>query len=161
MAGRPSFVESVESLPPSFREDDYHLFQRGVYDSPDTDAYVNEAGDFAFLHPRPEYDYVYYKSRVVTLDLATYKKSLPVVQRRYEKIAACFEGVGSVLEVGAADASFLAHLATHRPGLALASGKSILLGDKGRMFHQLLGRYLVDHRLLHFIAFRWVHDSPL
>jgi SAM-dependent methyltransferase len=43
------------------------------------------------------------------------------VQRRYEKIAACFEGVGSVLEVGAADGSFLAHVASQRPGLALAS----------------------------------------
>jgi len=121
MTGRPSFADSIEGLPPSFRKDRYRLLQRGVYDSPETDAYVNEAGDFAFLHPRPEYDYVYYKSRVLTLNLTNYKKTLPVVKRRYDKIAACFEGAGSVLEVGAADASFLAQVASRRPELSLAS----------------------------------------
>ncbi len=121
LTGERSFTGSIEGLPASFREDGYRLLQRGIYDSPDTDAYVNEAGDFAFLYPRPEYDYVYYKSRVVTLNLANYKKVLPVVERRYEKIAACLEGVGSVLEVGAADGSFLAHVASQRPGIALAS----------------------------------------
>jgi hypothetical protein len=121
VTGRASFTESIKGLPPPFREQAYRLLQKGVYDSPETDVYVNQAADFAFLHPRPQYDYVYYKSRVLTLNLEKYKKTLPVVQRRYEKIAACFESVGGVLEVGAADGSFLAHVATRCSGLTLAS----------------------------------------
>jgi SAM-dependent methyltransferase len=77
--------------------------------------------DFAFLYPRPEFSYAYYKSRTDSLNLATYKKTLPVVQRRYEKIRDRFSNGISVLEIGAADAEFLAYVMTRSEDTRLAS----------------------------------------
>ncbi len=116
-----SLEETIQGLPSPFREERFHLFRSGVYDSAETEVYLNEAEDFAFLHPRPEVDYVRYKPRVVTLGLAEYKKSLAIVPRRFEKVRGGFHGARSVLEIGASDASFLAHVATQCPDIRLAS----------------------------------------
>jgi SAM-dependent methyltransferase len=117
-----SLEETIRGLPSPFCERRFHLLRRGVYDSADTEVYLNEdEQDFAFLHPRPEVDYVRYKPRVATLELSEYKKSLAVVQRRFEKVREAFRGARSVLEIGAGDASFLAHVATQCPNINLAS----------------------------------------
>jgi SAM-dependent methyltransferase len=116
-----SLEETIQRLPSPFREGRFHLLRSGVHDSAETEVYLNEEEDFAFLHPRPEVDYVRYKPRVATLGLAEYKKSLAVVQRRFEKVRAGFRNARSALEVGASDASFLAHLATQCPDIRLAS----------------------------------------
>ena len=116
-----SLEKTIEGLPASLRGSRFRLLQHGVYDSPETDVYVNQEEDFAFLCPRPEVDYVRYKPRVATLKLADYKKSLAVVQRRFEKIRGCFRSARSVLEIGAGDASFLAYVASQCPEVALAS----------------------------------------
>jgi SAM-dependent methyltransferase len=116
-----SLEKTIEDLPSCLRESRFRLLQHGVYDSPETDVYIDEEGDFAFLCPRPEVDYVRYKPRVATLELAGYKKSLAVVQRRFEKIRGCFRGARNVLEIGAGDASFLAHVGSQCPDVALAS----------------------------------------
>jgi 2-polyprenyl-3-methyl-5-hydroxy-6-metoxy-1,4-benzoquinol methylase len=116
-----SFEETMEGVPSPLRESRFRLLQRGVYDSQETNVYINEEGDFAFLSPRPEVEYVRYKPRVSTLDLVDYKKSLAGVQRRFEKVRDCFRGVRNVLEIGAGDGSFLAHVGTQCPDVALAS----------------------------------------
>lgn len=116
-----SLEETVQGLPSPFCEGRFHLLRSGVYDSADTEVYLNEEEDFAFLHPRPEVDYVRYKPRVAALELVEYKKSLAVVQRRFEKVCGGLRGAGSVLEIGAGDASFLAHVGTQCPNISLAS----------------------------------------
>ena len=116
-----SLAETIERLPEPFKRESFSLLRRGVHDCTETEVYLNEESDFAFLYPRPEFSYVFYKSRMVTLNLTTYKKTLPVVQRRLEKVEPWFRDAASVLEVGAADAAFLAHLGERLPGKELAS----------------------------------------
>lgn len=113
--------ETISSLPSALRNDRFRVLQRGVYDSEETDVYVNEENDFAFLCPRPAVDYVRYKPRVETLKLRDYKQTLEVVQRRFEKIERFFVDVRSVLEIGAGDGAFLAYVGSRTPGVALAS----------------------------------------
>lgn len=116
-----SLEKTLEELPSPLCESRFRLLQRGVYDSQGTDVYINEEEDFAFLSPRPEVEYVHYKPRVATLDLVDYRKTLAGVERRFEKIRDCFRGVRNVLEIGAGDGSFLAHVAAQCPDVALAS----------------------------------------
>jgi 2-polyprenyl-3-methyl-5-hydroxy-6-metoxy-1,4-benzoquinol methylase len=116
-----SLEKTIEDLPSPLRESRFHLLQRGVYDSPETDVYIDEEESFAFLCPRPEVDYVRYKPRVKTLELTDYKKSLAVVERRFEKVRAHFRGARNVLEIGAGDGSFLVHVRSQCPDVALAS----------------------------------------
>jgi 2-polyprenyl-3-methyl-5-hydroxy-6-metoxy-1,4-benzoquinol methylase len=116
-----SLEETIQGLPSPFCEGRFHLLRSGGYDSADTEVYLNEEEDFAFLYPRPEMDYVRYKPRVAALELAEYKKSLAVVQRRFEKVREGFRSARSALEIGAGDASFLAHVATQCPNISLAS----------------------------------------
>lgn len=115
-----SLRKAVSHLPAPFDRDEYQLVRRGVYDG-DEEVWRNRAGDFAFLHPRPETDYSAYVPRVSALSLSDYKKTRPVIARRFEKIASQFGEKGRVLELGAADAAFLNHVARERPGWELAS----------------------------------------
>lgn len=116
-----SLVETIEHLPAPFSQEKFTRLRQGIYDCSETAVYVNEEMDFAFLYPRPEFSYEYYKSRMVTLNLATYKKTLPVVKRRYEKVRDYFSNGISVLEIGAADAEFLAYVKTRSEDTQLAS----------------------------------------
>jgi len=114
-----SLREAISALPAPFDSDRYALLRRGVFDGPE-EVWRNEAGDFAFLHPRPETDYSAYVPRVASLALTDYKKTRPVIARRFEKIAHQFDEKGRVLEIGAADGAFLHHLARERPAWELA-----------------------------------------
>ncbi|NNL66927.1 MAG: class I SAM-dependent methyltransferase, partial [Myxococcales bacterium] len=109
----------VSALPAPFDRDAYELVRRGVFDG-DEEVWRNRQGDFAFLHPRPETDYAAYVPRVSSLALTDYKKTRPVIARRFEKIAGQLGEKGRVLELGAADAAFLHHVAVERPGWELA-----------------------------------------
>jgi SAM-dependent methyltransferase len=115
-----SFEETMEGVPSPLRDSRFRLLQHGVYGSDETDVYINEEEDFAFLCPRPEVDYVRYTPRVASLELADYKKSLAGVQRRFEKIRDCFLGARNALEIGAGDGSFLAHVGAQCSDVALA-----------------------------------------
>lgn len=95
-------------LPSPLDSDSYHLLRRGIADDPATDVYVNDAGDFAFLYPVPTIDYGSYLPRVQSLGLQAYKKTSDVLERRLIKISPALASASSVLEIGAADAAFLA-----------------------------------------------------
>jgi 2-polyprenyl-3-methyl-5-hydroxy-6-metoxy-1,4-benzoquinol methylase len=116
-----SLEDTIRTLPAPLQSEGHRQLMSGVSDSAETDVYTNEAGDFAFLHPRPEVDYVRYKPRVAKLGLAKYKKTTSVIERRFEKLRSCIEGAESVLEVGAGDASFLAHVRQQLPDVSLAT----------------------------------------
>lgn len=111
--------ETVEALPAPFDRERYTLLRRGVYDGPE-EVWVNEARDFAFLHPQPRTDYTEYVPRAGKLALTGYKKARPMIRRRFEKIAGQLGEKGRLLELGAGDGAFLRHLAVERPRWELA-----------------------------------------
>lgn len=95
-------------LPHPLDSDSYRLLRRGIADDPTVDVYVNEAGDFAFLHPVPAIDYGTYLPRAQSLGLQAYKRYSDVLEQRLIKISPVLSAVSSILEIGAADAAFLA-----------------------------------------------------
>ena len=113
--------DRLGALPRPLCDESFVLLKRGVFDDPSIDVYVNSAGDFAFLSPCPIVDYRSYQPRVATLGLTQYKSSRRVIESRFAKIHDRFDGAASVLEVGAADGSFLAHIRTRYPDVALAA----------------------------------------
>jgi SAM-dependent methyltransferase len=112
---------AVRSLPAPFREERFTRLRTGIHDDQDASVYVNEARDFAFLHPQPRLDYTRYEPRYHQLGLAAYRKRNEVIERRFRKIAPHFEGAPSVLEIGALDAAFLRHARERKPGVRIAS----------------------------------------
>ena len=46
-----SLEETIRGLPSPFCEGRFHLLRSGVHDSVETEVYLNEEEDFAFLHP--------------------------------------------------------------------------------------------------------------
>lgn len=118
--GRPLDPVHARTLPAPIRSEAFSLLKRGVFDDPSVDVYANAAGDFALLAPPPVTDYSAYKPRHQSLGLTDYKKTRRLIEARYAKIESCFDGAGSVLEIGAADGAFLAHMRSIRPGLSLA-----------------------------------------
>jgi SAM-dependent methyltransferase len=111
----------ASTLPEPMLSEKFSLMKRGIYDDSSVDVYVNSTGDFVLLAPPPKVDYCSYKPRHQSLGLTEYKKARRVIESRYSKIEICFNGASSVLEIGAADGAFLAHLRLMRPGLALAA----------------------------------------
>ena len=111
----------ASTLPVPIRSESFSLLKRGVWDDSSVDVYLNATSDFALLAPPPVVDYSSYKPRHQSLRLTGYKKARHVIESRYSKIASCFNGATSVLEFGAAEGAFLAHLAAVRPDLALAA----------------------------------------
>ena len=109
------------SLPEPFCKERFSLFKRGVFDDAAIDVYVNEAGDFAVLWPKPSVDYVRYQPRHQKLGLTAYKKTRGVIDSRFRKLAPDFADARSVLEIGAAEGAFLARIAEHDPAVSLAS----------------------------------------
>jgi len=116
-----SLEETIQRLPHPFDCDTFTFLQRGTYDVPDTEVHINESGDFAFLYPLPQVDYVTYIPRVKALSLSTYKQTLSVVSRRFDKIEPWFTGIHRILEIGAGDARFLTHVKALFPNLTVAS----------------------------------------
>lgn len=118
---RPTDLNRIVKLPAPLRAESFSLFKHGIYDDSAIDVYTNAARDFAFLAPPPVMDYRDYKPRHQTLGLSDYKKTRGVIESRFAKIRKTFGEAASVLEVGAADGSFLAYLKTHHPGMLLAA----------------------------------------
>ena len=101
-------VPDFSRLPQPLDGDRYRLLRRGAADDPAVDVYINDVGDFAFLHPAPAIDYGTYQPRVQSLGLQSYKKASDVLEQRLTKISPILATVGSLVEIGAADAAFLA-----------------------------------------------------
>jgi SAM-dependent methyltransferase len=114
-------MNDLQAIPIPLRDEPFTLLKRGVFDDPAIDVYLNAGSDFAFLAPPPVVDYRNYEPRHKALGLTKYKNPQRVIESRHAKIKGCFETAASVLEVGAADGAFLAHLNAKHPGLALAA----------------------------------------
>lgn len=111
----------IVNLPAPLQAEPFARLKHGIYDDSSIDVYSNAAHDFAFLAPPPVVDYRDYKPRHQALGLSGYKKALGVIESRFAKIRDIFVEANSVLEVGAADGSFLAFLRTHFPDMPLAA----------------------------------------
>lgn len=95
-------------IPAPFSSEFFMFLQHGVSNDKEVDVYINEKKDFAFLYPPRAIDYVTYESRVKKLNLQTYKKKNEVYEKRFVKLVHLFkDNVASLLEVGAAEGSFL------------------------------------------------------
>lgn len=116
-----SFPRTIKHLPAPFNRESFSLLEQGIYDSNDNDVYINNAADFACLFPIPKMDYVSYVPRVQALGLSQYKRTMSVILRRFEKIQHCFSGIQSILEIGAGDGAFLAHISKVFPSLRLSA----------------------------------------
>jgi predicted SAM-dependent methyltransferase len=108
-------------LPEPFEGEPFALLKRGIYDDPAIDVFVNQAGDFAALYPQPEVEYDNYRPRHQQLKLSGYRKINDVIARRLDKVGRFFAAGDAVLEVGAADASFLHAVRDRVPGLQLSA----------------------------------------
>jgi hypothetical protein len=110
-------IPDTSHLPKPLDGDNYKLLRRGISDDPIINVYTNDNGDFAFLHPMQAVDYAAYIPRVHSLGLQAYKKTLDGLERRLKKISPVLSSVNSILEIGAADAAFLAMVHEQFPGL--------------------------------------------
>jgi hypothetical protein len=108
-------------LPPPLDRDSYHLLRHGIADDPNIDVYINEGGDFAFLDPMPVIDYSSYLPRVQSLGVQAYKKTSDILEQRLIKISPVLASVSSFLEIGAADAAFLAMIHDRFPAVGCYS----------------------------------------
>jgi len=117
----PALEQLVSTLPAPFREEDFALYRKGVYESPDISVYLNDRRDFAVLFPQPTLDYYQYQPRFKTLSLDAYRIRNEVVERRFGKIASYFTGPVSVLEIGSFDGAFLQHARARNDRVRLAS----------------------------------------
>lgn len=104
----PAF--NPDRLPAPLDLEQYRLLRPSIYDDDATAVFVNAAGDFAALDPLPDVAYQNYQSRVENLGLADYKKRRGVLESRLARIAPMIAGADSFVEIGAADAAFLALL---------------------------------------------------
>lgn len=109
-------------VPAGFAREQFSVLQQGIADDPSITVLINEAGDFAALHPQPVLDYAQYQPRVEKLGLRGYKKTQSLIARRYEKIAERFGPEPfSLLEIGASDGAFLDHIRGLFPQCTLAA----------------------------------------
>lgn len=116
-----SLKQVLHALPAPFREEDFALYRKGVYESPDISVYLNDRRDFAILFPQPALDYHQYQPRFKTLSLDAYRTRNEVVERRFGKIASYFTGPMSVLEIGSFDGAFLEYARARNDRMRLAS----------------------------------------
>ena len=106
-------------MPEPLNKDTYHLFRRGIADDGDIEVRVNAQGDFAYLYPQPSVDYSSYVSRVKKLGLNSYKNNNKLLGERLAKIKPIMQEARSLMEIGAADASFLKCVRTEFPEIEL------------------------------------------
>jgi hypothetical protein len=117
---KKSMDELIKNLPAPLNLDSYTLLKQGIFDSEDINVYINESHNFAFLYPQPELDYGQYMPRFKSLNLSNYRRERKIVESRWEKIKPYFPSIGSVLEIGAGNGSFLAYAHEARKDLLLA-----------------------------------------
>lgn len=111
--------EQKLSLPPSLETDNYFLHQKGIYDDPTVEVWINEQNNFAALFPQQGIDYAHYQSRRVQLGLQAYQKRKHVALSRLAKIIQEIPENGSFLEIGASSGEFLGELRRARSSLNL------------------------------------------
>lgn len=116
-----SLSPDVTRLPTPLDRDTYHCVRTGVSDDPEISVWVNSDETFAFLDPYPSVDYATYRPRVQSLGLQAYKKKSDVLEQRLLKISPVLAAVSSFLEIGAADAAFLAMVHERFSGLCCHS----------------------------------------
>lgn len=110
------------NIPEPFKSDEFVLLQKGIYDAPGVNVYVNMQNDFVFIDPQPEYDYTQYVPRVEKLSLEKYKQKRMSFERRFTKISYLLkERVNSLIEIGAGDGSFLEIIKETFPHILLAA----------------------------------------
>lgn len=109
----------VPDLPFPLQDDNLRVLREGIFDDSTVSVLVDQDYTFATLSPTPLFNYESYKPRSQRLELQAYKKSLDVLVRRFRKISDAIPEEGRLLEVGAAEGSFLALLAVERPQLKL------------------------------------------
>ena len=99
---------SISNLPFPLNKDIYRCLRIGISDDPEVSVWINVDEDFVFLHPTPLIDYDNYRSRVQSLGLQTYKNTSDMLEQRLAKISSILATAHSLVEIGAADAAFLA-----------------------------------------------------
>ena len=97
--------------------DDFELLQYGVYDSLETNVWINKSKDFVYLDSLPAVAYENYVPKVKQLGLSKYKKNSNVLKDRFEKIEHIIKDKKSILEIGSADGSFLKLVHKNLPNL--------------------------------------------
>ncbi len=112
---------SLARIPAPLELDSYSLLRHGIADDETVSVFVNDQRDFAFLDPKPNFDYALYRPRVQSLGLQEYKAASKVFDNRLEKVIPLLSGARSFFEIGAGDASFLSALHRHLPHLACAA----------------------------------------
>ena len=111
-----------DNIPQPFRNDEFSLFKKGIFDDPKIDVYINRQNDFAYLSPTPKLDYTHYIPRVKKIGLAEYKKRTRPIERRLEKIFHLLQNFsGTLLEIGAGDGEFLYLVKESFPNIELFS----------------------------------------
>jgi len=95
-------------IPQPFKNNAFKLLQKGIFDDPNVNVYINKCEDFAFLSPQPSVSYTNYLPRVKKLSLESYKEKGMLYERRFEKISRVIkEGILSLVEIGAGSGKFL------------------------------------------------------
>lgn len=111
----------LETLPEPFRQDQFSLFQKGIFDDPSIDVYINNEKSFAYLSPLSITNYDNYSPRAERLNLREYKSKLKVWEKRFNKISKFLNGRKTLLEIGAGDGSFLRLIKEKHPAMKLNS----------------------------------------
>lgn len=120
-------------IPEPFNSEQFELLQKGVYDDTAIGVYINEQWDFAFLHPKPQVDYIKYLPRVKKLSLEKYKKQRLIYTKRFTKIRHLFPADSfSLLEIGAGDGSFLRVVGEEFPKALLTAVETDINTDSQR-----------------------------
>ena len=109
-------------IPEPFINDEFELFQKGIYDDPQINVFINKERDFAFLNPLPELDYLYYLTRVSKLKLCNYKKKLGIFEERFNRLKHLFtHNINSLVEIGAGEGSFLSVVKRYNKDIKLTA----------------------------------------
>jgi SAM-dependent methyltransferase len=104
------------SLGLSFFEDErFAPFHPRIYEDTEHAVFINERADFALISPRPKFDYERYTPRTEKLGLKDAKVDRRYLDARLVRLREFLQGTGvgepeSLLEIGANDGAFLAHL---------------------------------------------------
>ena len=110
------------NIPIPLKDDEFELLQKGIYDDPRVNVYINQRRDFAILQSQPVVDYSDYLPRVKKLGLENYKLKSSVFKRRFEKISHFLRnGISSLVEIGAAEGYFLEIVKHKLPKISLAA----------------------------------------
>lgn len=107
----------TSSLPAPLNRENYRCLRVGISDDPEVSVWINSDEDFTFLNPAPVINYDIYQPRVESLGLLDYKKTSETLESRLVKVSPILAKTRSLVEIGAADAAFLALVHDRFPNL--------------------------------------------